>query len=268
MPNKIKNGLMYLNIVPNMVHMKLRHVILECPYDFWSDSEMQRLFCKSIELKLTGYLKEYPYGVLPFDTSDFVATHHLVCDDDKGVFNPVMCWKSISLARCKIHNLVLPPLAGLRTIVAPEHTGAVEAIVGRHSSKASKLTYGGGLTIHPEARKDRQLVTQLWEMMMAGTLSYDLEYGVAETLCFGAVRFKMERVFLGMGYRDLEWDGRALGAVSMPTQMNGFEARLFHRTEFTKAALDLVEKYRFWWNARIEIKAQALPAQMSERRGK
>ena len=85
-------------------------VILDCPYDTWDSQETRELFVKVVGLKLKGYLMSYPYGTLPVDTNDFVGTHHLICEKLDGQWVPVMGYKSITLSRCKQHQLTISPV--------------------------------------------------------------------------------------------------------------------------------------------------------------
>ncbi len=243
--------------------MKLKHVLLECPYDTWNNKVLQKYFIEAISLKLSGYLKEYRYGVLPFDTSDFVAVHHLICRDDRFTLTPLMSLKTITLARCNIHDLTFPLLGALRTIpsVAESHLKVVQDIVNSFDKKPHALAYGGGLTILPEARQDRALVSELWDHLIAAWLNYDIEAGVTESVGFSAVRFKMTRSFGRLGYQNIDFDGKALPPVSMPTLMNGHEAHVIHRKEISQEGWELAERFKAWYKTGLQIKAKDLSLQ-------
>ncbi len=236
--------------------MNLKPVLIECPYDTWANPKVREYFSSAIGLKLSGYLREYAYGVLPFDTSDFVATHHLICRDTDAGLEPLICAKILTLKRCQTHSLAFPPLAALRTIprASVRHLAVVEKIVARFENNPQALTYVGGITILPEARRDRALVARLWDGLKAAWLSFDLENGVQESILFSAVRFKMNRIFGSIGYNELEVDGQVLAPVSMPTLMNGHEAWLEHRQEISKEALALVKRHELWNRTRVELR--------------
>lgn len=238
-----------------MSAQKLKAVVLECPYDIWNDPHARQTFCKVVALKFEGYRKEYNYGVLPVDATDFICTHHIVCDSSAEGLTPLMAYKSVTLRRCRIHNLSFPPLGLLRMTGSTAHADAVERIVQDCDRAGRELIYGGSMTITPQARANPELVQQLWEMIIASSLAYDIEHGVDEAVCFGTVRFKMHRIFHSMGYASLKKDGITLDPVRIPFVFND-GAGLFHRKAISPYGLSLVEKYKAWWKARIEIKSQ------------
>lgn len=240
--------------------MKLKHILLECPYSTWDNKEVQKYFVAAIGLKLSGYLKEYNYGVLPFDTTDFVAVHHLICREDAFNLTPLMSLKTITLGRCQMHDLAFPILSGLRTIptVAENHLKIMQNVVKRFEKTPHSLAYSGGLTILPEMRQDRALVAELWERVIAAWLTYDIEMGITESVGFSAVRFKMTRSFARLGYQDISLENKVLPPVSMPTMMNGYEATVIHRKEISEEGLRLVEKHKAWYKAGLQIRATDL----------
>jgi hypothetical protein len=103
-------------MIPN-----LQIVVLESPYDNMNDPLVRDLFSKIVQLKIEGYRLVYPYGVLPVDSYDFIATHHLVCREINGSYQVLMGVKYITLKKCLTHNLPFPGIALLRTAKAVSH---------------------------------------------------------------------------------------------------------------------------------------------------
>jgi hypothetical protein len=89
---------------------KLKIIVLNSPYDTIQNPLTQSLLAKTIAMKIAGYRKHYPYGVLPADSYDFVATHLILCEENNGDYEPLMGMKFTTYERCKIHNLEFPIL--------------------------------------------------------------------------------------------------------------------------------------------------------------
>ncbi|MGZ5279528.1 MAG: hypothetical protein ACXWC9_06280, partial [Pseudobdellovibrionaceae bacterium] len=91
----------------------LRFVVLKSPFQIWTQLEndtFKDLFHDMVRLKLQGYGLEYPRGVLPVDTSDFIATHLLVCKEEGSRLRPIMGFKTTSFADCEHHQIAFPAL--------------------------------------------------------------------------------------------------------------------------------------------------------------
>jgi hypothetical protein len=236
----------------------LRLVVLDCPYETWNDPPVREWFGKMVALKLMGYQKEYPWGILPLDGSDFIGTHLMVCEEREGQLLPLLAYKSISLGRCRIHQSTFPVLGLAMGCRSERHVAALEAILARHEADPSRLSYDGSWTIHPEARRDQQRTTLLREIMQAVHVLHHERRGTQEFLSLGAVRFKVEQ-FLGFwGYRPI----LDLSGVMDPLRLHAYfneKVMMMHLVgEFSPAARALAEKYRSLWGSRIEI--QRAPA--------
>src|SRR4051794_13077167 len=108
----------------------LKLAVINCPYDNWDNSSVRDLFCRIIGLKLAGYRGKHPYGALPLDTTDFVATHVAIgIDEGLQGFRPIMAYKTVTQERCKIHNLPFPALTLARASGGDAHARKVEEIL-------------------------------------------------------------------------------------------------------------------------------------------
>ena len=87
---------------------KLKIVVLEAPYDSLKEKHAPDIFGKIISLKLQGYGPEYPYGTMPVDTNDFIATHLAVCVEDGSELKPIMAYKTVQQRKCRAHGVQFP----------------------------------------------------------------------------------------------------------------------------------------------------------------
>lgn len=236
----------------NRLESNLKIVILESPYDHWDHPLVQQLFPKIISLKLAGYRNEYPYGVLPVDTSDFVATHHLVCREEHGELTPIMGYKITKLDRCRVHGIGFPALTLAKAAGADQHAEAVQEIVTRCESAGINISYDSSWTIHPSLKEDRTLRDLLKNLTTAMLVRYHLESGTQEQLGMGVLRFKTDRYFQNMGYQLLKKKWRELPPFDHPFLL-GEKVVLMHSPNFSESALAMGQQFQELWDARITI---------------
>lgn len=248
-------------LVPSNARPKLRVVILETPYDTWFEKGAQELFSKMIGLKFTGYLKEHPYGSLPVDTSDFVANHLLVCDERNGELIPLMGYKTITLSRCRTHQLTFPALSLLSSSNAPtEHKQAVLEILNRCEANKIEVSYDSSWTIHPDARADRELTLELRDILTSVVSRYHREYEIPEILGLGVVKLKTAKLFATWGLEPMSVNGEPLPTFTL-SSLQGAEVLLVHGKPFSETALALTERYANFWEERVTISSPAIAAQ-------
>jgi hypothetical protein len=232
--------------------IKFRIVVLDSPYDSLNSSEAQKFFSHFVDLKLRGYGCEYPYGIMPVDTTDFLATHLGVFMEKGNEIVPVAAFKTISERKCKIHGV---PFSGLQvpgSSGAHDTVKAVEHIVERSRSMGSFLTYEGSWTFDPAVRKDPQLAAEIYRICTCMHVNQHLRYGKMDSLCCGLLRFKTDRIMKGLGYDVLTWQGREVQPFAQAS-LKGEMVLMHHATEFSNRALRTAEQYRDYWDNRIEI---------------
>jgi hypothetical protein len=227
-------------------------VTLECPYDQWENPQVQSLFGKIVALKIRGYQAEYPYGVLPVDATDYVGTHHVVCkEENNGVLQPLMAYRSITYARTKTHQLPFPIEAMFKGCNLPVHLKAAEQIIERCKGEQKTLSYDSSWTIDPATRNDRDLATHLRGLMNAMHSLYHTHNNTGEILSGGVLRFKMDKLFKYWGYEPLSYDGKTLESFGLPLVF-GEVITIFHQQNgFSKQSLEEAMKYQDFWENRI-----------------
>jgi hypothetical protein len=230
-------------------------VVIECPYDSWSEGLTRDLFGKMIALKLTGYLSAHRYGALPFDASDFVGCHYMLCAKSSEGLLPVQACKLITLNRCKIHGLPFPPL----TIAAgyDPHLDAVTRILERTEHEAKRISYDSSWTIDPRLRRKPGYPTLLKEILTATIVHLHREYEIDESICLAIPRLKTEQYFHFLGYRPINISGIQLEVIPLKPLL-GEGVICLHKQTFTAQAVATAERYSSLWKKRLVIRGRTV----------
>lgn len=231
-----------LNI--NNIHL----VELDCPYDSWDEPKTKDLFHKAVSLKIRGYQAEYPYGVLPIDTSDFVGVHHLVCEERSDGLQPIMAYRTITSSRCKAHRMGFPPLTLMQLLKLPSHEIAIRNLLVEVEAANRVVGYASSLTIDPNYRGDPLLK----EILKATHVLYHREAGIRHVVGGGVLRFKVDSLYSFWGYDRLSYENIELPPVEVPFVMNEVTG-FFVLRDFSQQSLDFAEQYRALWNRRVRI---------------
>jgi hypothetical protein len=232
----------------------LRIIILECPYDTWGDPLTRDLFSKLVHLKIAGYQQEYEYGVLPVDTTDFIATHQLVCRETPEGFIPLTGYKSTTLERVKKHGLTFPGLGLVRSAQAQKHEKAVTQIIERCERENKSLAYTSTWTMDPSVKNNRELRMKLRDIFEAMYVLFHLEQQISEILVGGTLRFKTEALFEFWGHHFLQLGREILPPIYVPHLLDE-KVVVMHLKKFSEAAIKKVEPFRFMWNQKMTIAA-------------
>lgn len=248
-----------LSTVPN----RLRIVVLNAPYDTLKEPAARRALGDTLALKLEGYRRVYPYGVLPVDSYDLISTHHLVCEEDRDGFHPIMAYRSVTLERCRIHGLAFPGLAVLRSSGAEKHERVLSGLLEKLACDPSLISYGSSWTISPRIPSGSEMRKILKDLMTAMLVTYEEETGTRERFSCGVPTVKSDRYFEGVGYTRV-LDSGETGAPLPPfaqASLVGEEAVLLRCSKFSDAARSLAGRYRELWLDRVVIGSGAEAAE-------
>jgi hypothetical protein len=249
---------MITRLVPN-----LRIVVLESPYDTLSDPLVQDLFSRTMKLKIEGYQTVYPYGVLPVDSYDFIATHQLVCREKNGRYEILMGAKYVTLQKCMTHRLPFPGLSLLRSSAATPHAQILESLLERYSKNPEKVSYGSSWTIDPISRSNPVVKKTLKDLMTATLVHYETELETVERFCCGAPKIKTDLYFENLGYHRLSDQNNPLPAFNQASLM-GEAAVMLRCSNFSDAALNIAESYRDLWESRLVLRPESVAQQSQE----
>ena len=231
---------------------KLRIVVINAPYDTLDDPLTQELLGKLVALKIAGYQKEYPYGVLPVDTGDFVGTHLIVCEELDGKLSVLMGYKSISVERCETHHLKFPIFHLLEFDPLENYRQAVRDVLSEAASKGESVAYNASWTISPEVSRDTDLRKTCVDLTVAMMYFYYTEYKIPNIVAAAIRRFKVDRLKIFIGYNYLKLGETVLPPVMLPTFFNEV-ASVMHLREFTPEAIELSMRYLTLWEKRITL---------------
>lgn len=231
-----------------------RLVQLDSPVEQWHDPLARYLFEEMIALRIAGYGRKYPPGVIPFDVSCWYATHFLVCDDRKEM-RPVMGFQQVTLQRYPRHYAAFAPLSSCRQAGCARHVQAMEELVARFENRPEKLAYTGGFTVDPELRADRELIGELCRLMVALQYLFHEEAGEGhEIVTAPTIRFKMDSLLSAYGFVPLLDGDDGAGTVTFASYA-GEEVRFMWGRDFNQDMVQLAEKYRSWWDNRLLLGA-------------
>ncbi len=232
---------------------KLQIVILDNPYDCWEQRLAQEFFQKMVSLKLTGYKVEYPYGVLPVDTTDFFSTHQFVCRvEADGDLMPLMAYRSVDLHRCRTHNVAFPPLTLARTGGTPDHEKAVQALIDDCDRRGVNFDWSSSWTAHPDARKDRAVGRLLRDLFEVLYVYQHLECKIPDLILGAVLRFKTDKVFGSLGHSGLALNGVVLKPVKVMSLL-GEETQIMNAPCLSEVAIAKVRPWQELWDARLII---------------
>jgi hypothetical protein len=240
----------------------LRVVVLECPYDTLLQSDLSRtVFSDVLALKIKGYLKEYPYGVLPLESADYVANHILLCEEIGQKLVPHMGFKSVTYDRCQLHQLEFPIFHMIEAAETPEERRifreVVHSILENAVSHARKIAYNGSWTISPELRAQGREQVNFRDVSMAIFYQYYRDYGIQQIIAAASTRFKVDKTKTFMGFSHLQKDGKVLSPIFVSTY-NREEAYIMHLERFSDELVQMSKTplHAGLWQDRICIASE------------
>lgn len=231
---------------------QLRIVTLESFYNSRENSTVQELFMKTILLKFAGYCHNYDYGVLPVDTSDFIATHNLLCLSDMQGLHPIMGYKMITVEQAQVYGQVFPGLKLAQATGSFRHSAVIKHIMDRCERQNRTLGYLGSWTRDPAIKDNRELASALREIFKAMFYFQAKGSGIDEVVIGGTLRFKTEQLFKTMGFAALQHDGRDLATVHVPHLLKE-EVLIMHLSDLNKVPLESADRWKMLWDQRLTL---------------
>jgi len=230
----------------------LKIVVINSVYDTIKTSpQVLELFPKIVKLKLEGYEAEYPYGVLPLDTSDFICTHYAVCKKTSTGLTPLMAYRSITWEKCVEHFLEIPALK-LARYGTENHIKSISEKLEHLSNQKSRVSYDSSFTIHPSIRNNKDKRDLLKNIMLSMHVLAHQDYDIPYIFAGGVERFKMEKMYHFWGYQDLSWKGEKLPPV-YPEFVLKEPTSIFFCDSFSKEGVSIAKEFKSYWDNRIEI---------------
>jgi hypothetical protein len=194
---------------------KYQFVVVQNPQEIITNDKVGQLFSRIINFKKTGYKEEYGEFVLPFDSSDFIATHLLMCEIQPNQdLLPVLGFKSVTLANCDSFRIPFPMLGMLEKKEDPnsEYKSVINDILNQYRTRkvAHKIAYNGSFTVHPDLRRNKNLMKYLWEVGFSMLGNYYVDEEIEHVLAVCATKFKVHEKKQAAGWNYIDGMGAQL----------------------------------------------------------
>ena len=232
----------------------MRFVIIESPYDSWNHPLMEQVFARMIGMKLRGYGKEYPYGVMALDTTDFISEHLLICEETSEGLIPIVGNKSVPLSKCDFHHVPFPGLSCLEEAKAHEHAKVMNQIMDRCRKDGVDLRYAGSWTMEAKERGNREWSLALRDLFTAIYTFYYQSLPNCEVITGGTCRFKVDSYVKWLGHEALTLNGKELDPINV-FHLAGEKVLWTHLKKFTPEAEAVAGLYQHLWENHVRIKA-------------
>lgn len=238
---------------------ELKLVVLDCAYDTITNEHTVNLLGMIARLKITSYQDRYPPDVLPVGTSDFTATHVLLCRQGATTLEPLMGYRVDTPARCKRFSLEFPLLHNV--LGAPENENAILDVLREADVKRESVAYLGSWTYDSAISSNKELQQICRDCSIASFVHYFSEYKLSKAITFAVLRFNVQRFHRMIGFRQM----CDASNVALPT----FPCLPFYgemvstsiisgADEFTEYAKGLAEQYRALWDTRLVLSKETI----------
>lgn len=263
-----------------MVDLKnIKLVILKCPYTTWHDPITQYFFVKTIELKIEGYQRKHFFGVMPFDQTDFVSDHLLICAKDEKnnvvpisaaqplpfnvqTLKPISGVKSLAFDICNPFKLDFTVSAFFKKSNQPKHFASVQESIEECFKANRRISYYSSWTQSPLIRKNTEAVAVMKEIFAAMTVCHHREENITDLLGLGLPKFNTDKFFMNWGFERSTVQGEPVENVPLAF-LDGIDCVLMHLRHYSDYAMQMTEKYAELWNDRLVV-GQSLAQAIAE----
>lgn len=228
----------------------LQVVILEAPKETLLVPDGKELFANVMELRIKGYTNIHTNAILPMDTSDFLATHLIVCTKKNPLENVLMSYKSTSFQLCKKFNLAFPFTTILEKSAHPNCINEMKNILEHCEKTGQDLSYDAGWTVNPQIRENKELQIALKEIVVSFLVHHHRDYNIPHWVTFGICKVKTDQLFLKMGATEISDQPM----ISHPYLLQAdARALILENHQYTEYAMEISRKYQDLWESRITI---------------
>ena len=254
--------------IATLMRQKYRMVLIRSPHEIMGDQFSSEIFPKVIGLKTTGYQKEYGEFVLPFDSSDFIASHLLLTEimPDKTLC-PVLGFKSVTLKRCDDYKIPFPVLSMVEgTTPNPEYREHFLKIMNkfRDEGKADQLAYNGSFTILPRLREDKILMKSLWDITFSLLTNYYIEYNIHHVVAVCATTFNVHKKKADLGWNYIQGEGGILESYKCKA-LFGTSLIPMELVDVKSKSQQPSEKFKDMWEDRITLDRESIDKLRTEK---
>lgn len=228
----------------------LQVVILEAPNETLLVPDGKELFANIMELRIRGYTNIHSNAILPMDTTDFLATHLLVCTKENPLENVLMSYKSTSYKLCQKFNLAFPFTTILEKSAHPDCVSEMKKILDDCEKTGKDLSYDAGWTVNPKIRENKELQMALKEIVVSFLVHHHRDYAIPHWVTFGICKVKTDQLFLKMGASEISNHPM----ISHPYLLQADARALISKDHvYTEYAMDISRKYQDMWESKLTI---------------
>ena len=240
--------------------VQLRLVIVHNPYSVWDHILVPKLFHDMVQLKKDGYSSMYSKPVMPVDTTDFIATHILLClVDSKENLKPIMGYKSTTLKDCENYDLVFPALSLVKNAGAVLHTSAVQSLVETCRSKNLSLAYLASWTLDHKIKNEFFLKHELRDIFIASYYFLYQQLKISQIIIGGTLRFGTDKIFKAMGHQPLEWNKKILEPI-LAAHLAKEPVQVMCANHLPDSLRLVASRWKKLWNERLIIEPEEVKA--------
>lgn len=242
------------------IRRNYQFVLIRSPHEVIHHDLVSSIFPKVINFKTEGYRQEYGEFVLPFDSSDFVATHLLLCEKDARGLNPVLGFKSVTLKKCDEYRIPFPML-GMVESSHPnqEYKDVVLHLMNEYRGRgdSGNFAYNGSFTILPRLRQDKLLMKHLWEITFSLLTNYYIEYEINHVIAICATKFNVHKKKAELGWNFVEGQNGILSAYNCRTLFD--TSFIPMELKDVKEKSDLASsKFKDMWEGRLTLDKETI----------
>jgi hypothetical protein len=249
----------------NFAHDDLKIVIVKRPYDSYRESqEVRDLLSKVFKLKLDGYTKYYPYGILPISDLDFIGDHILICKGERGNLVPISGFKFIRYSDCQTFRVPFPIFNhkfGQEIDKFSDYVEGIKCWMESLKQMGHDFGYTASWTMDPSLDKNlRNLIREMTYFLICTYPESENIFSVINSAAaLHGVNIHKEK--MGMQYLKAP-SGEKLGAFDAPTFF-GQPFYIMHTlpTGFSQSFRDECLKYKTMWENRIVIEKKIIESE-------
>jgi hypothetical protein len=229
---------------------KLKVVIIDYPIFALDNAECSKILGKALKMKYQGYATAYNDKVLPMDKTDFFGTHLILCEEIENELFPIFAYKSITLDRCKFHEVEFPILSLMKSDGHPMCVEALNHIIETTAPSAISYDSAWAQDINYRFNKSLELKTLLGEIAMMFMVRHHQDAKISNAITNGVVKVKTDLFFQKLGFKKLTEDENS---HFIQKHLDEEECVIFHTSEFSLEAHSYAKKHQELWENKLMI---------------
>lgn len=236
-----------------MAESEIKLVELDNFYENLDNPHSAGLFAGILAMRKNGYESFYPKKFIPFDKTDLIAKHYLICAAETDCLIPLAGYKRVTLIACDDYQIVLPIQIWAKNSGDVAHFQAVNEIIRSHRVSGQTLTYGAHIVLHKRAKEF--ITSDFFKEFAAGACYlFQIENGSYTELINSTLRTRTNVWFEQIGYQPLlSNEGNPIAPARHPESPDDSFIPMIMR-ELSEWSKECYEKHRQLFAERLVIK--------------